>query len=196
MRKSCVGDANENEELDESSNFFAIRSTYEGSFDGKTWYKEGDLMYCALTEPGVPEKRKVQIINDDGSFTLEDDDGFFYMAGYFEDNDFSIEQEGIASRRFFMIREKVQFSIDLKKWYGIGYSCDIVTNKDAYEDYSIMNIFDDGIILIGNGQNTERLNYQHIKSIHAADKRNGHILTFPTSHNRYEEVSIDSISNF
>ena len=75
MSKRC-DDSVSYEESRGGKNYFAIKKVYEGSFDGETWYRAGDIVYY-----GDGKKRMLKsiilVVEYDGSVLVENEKGMF-----------------------------------------------------------------------------------------------------------------------
>ncbi|MBO5622555.1 MAG: hypothetical protein J5959_13105 [Butyrivibrio sp.] len=166
MSMLCGGGSDSAEEAVGVNNFFATREAYEISFDLKTWYREGDNVYYAADgEERV--KSEIIAIYEDGGLLLKNEKGTFILkAGSVMAYQISSgDNEECGHGSVLAVKERLQFSVDLKNWFSVGQKCIISTSEKTYARAEIRNIFDGGKILIENEGDIQTIDYSVIGSI-------------------------------
>ena len=165
MSKRC-DDSVSYEESRGGKNYFAIKKVYEGSFDGETWYRAGDIVYY-----GDGKKRMLKsiilVVEYDGSVLVENEKGMFscsvkeiksgHMAlGKASDSG----HEGVLA-----VRYREQFTIDLSNWFSVDQRCIIKTDTLTFIGANIEHVMPNGNIYISLEDKEEVIHYSEIRDI-------------------------------
>ena len=147
-------------------NYFATRKVYEGTFDGKTWYKAGDVVYYGNRKKRMLESCILRV-EYDGSVLVENEMGIFscsvkeMKSGHMDFGKVSeCDQNGILG-----VRYNEQVTIDLVNWFIVGQRCIIKTNEETVVDASIEGIMPNGNIHISCHGMEKTIHYSSIKYI-------------------------------
>ncbi len=149
-----------------ASNFFAVRSANEFSFDGETWYKEGEKVHIAI---GAFSRKDAVIrsINEDCTilFDSEGDDlkcriSDIKIGKSLEDGSI-IYQSGEMTA----YRASKQFSIDLVEWFDTKQKCIVNIGTQILIGAVVENVSDTGEIVFDYNGTTEIVSYEDIKDI-------------------------------
>jgi len=154
------------EESRGEENFFAIKKVYEGSFDGETWYKAGDIVYY-----GSKKKRMLKSVilevEFDGSILVENEKGIFscsvqeMKSGHMAlGKPYDSDHDGV-----FAVRYREQFTIDLSNWFFVDQICIIATDILTYVGAKISNVMPNGNIHISLDGEEEIVHYSEIRDI-------------------------------
>lgn len=165
MSKRC-DDSVSYEESRGGKNYFAIKKVYEGSFDGETWYRAGDIVYY-----GDGKKRMLKsiilVVEYDGSVLVENEKGMFscsvkeiksgHMAlGKASDSG----HEGVLA-----VRYREQFTIDLSNWFSVDQRCIIKTDTLTFVGANIEYVMPNGNIHISLEDKEEVIHFSEIRDI-------------------------------
>lgn len=162
----CCDDSASCEESRGKENFFAIKKVYEGSFDGETWYKAGDIVYY-----GDGKKRMLKSVilevEFDGSILVENEKGIFscsvqeMKSGHMAlGKPYDSDHDGV-----FAVRYREQFTIDLSNWFSVDQICIIATDILTYVGAKISNVMPNGNIHISLDGEEEIVHYSEIREI-------------------------------
>ena len=165
MSKHC-DDSVSYEESRGGQNYFAVKKVYEGSFDGETWYRAGDIVYYGDGKKRML-KSKILVVEYDGSVLVENEKGIFtcsvkemksgHMAlGKSSDSG----HEGVLA-----VRHREQFTIDLFNWFSVDQKCIIETDILTYVGANIEYVMPNGNIHISLEDKEEVIHYSEIREI-------------------------------
>ena len=153
-----------NTSLGRSAAFFATRSAIEFSYDGGTWFKEGDRVNI-LSDMLSLKDAEIICIYDTGNLLVKHDE----VETTFQIKDISIsisDSSGTYHRGdIIAFREVSQFSTDLKNWFSIGQTCIICSEYEIFINCVILEIYDNGRILIDYNGQSIKLKYNQITDI-------------------------------
>ncbi|WP_026658646.1 hypothetical protein [Butyrivibrio sp. AC2005] len=147
-------------------NFFAIRKVYEVSFDGITWFKAGDHVHYVSEKYGML-RSKVINVEYDGSILVENKKGIFSCSA--KEMEFGRIAFGRAAdckhRGCLAVRYREQFTIDLNKWYTVGQSYIIKTDRQLFVGAEITGVMNNGNIRISCDGSDDVIYYSEILDI-------------------------------
>lgn len=162
----CCDDSASCEESRGEENFFAIKKVYEGSFDGETWYKAGDIVYYGDGKKRML-KSKILVVEYDGSILVENEKGIFscsvqeMKSGHMAlGKPYDSDHDGV-----FAVRYREQFTIDLSNWFSVDQICIIATDILTYVGAKISNVMPNGNIHISLDGEEEIVHYSEIRDI-------------------------------
>ena len=165
MSKHC-DDSVSYEESRGGQNYFAVKKVYEGSFDGETWYRAGDIVYYGDGKKRML-KSKILVVEYDGSVLVENEKGIFTCSvkemksghmtiGKSSDSD----HDGVLA-----VRYKNQFTIDFSNWFSEEQKCIIKTDALTFVGANIEYVMPNGNIHISLEDKGEVIHYSEIRDI-------------------------------